>query len=114
MNGGFNFIRNVRNHLHGATQIITTTLFIDHALVNLARREIIRFLHLHGDKALVMAEVKVGFCTVFGDKNLAMLKRRHGARIHVDIRVQLDHRDFNTASFENGGKGGCCDPLAKR
>jgi hypothetical protein len=33
-----------------------------------------------------------------------MLERAHGARIHVDVRVELHHRDLETAGFENGAE----------
>jgi hypothetical protein len=40
-----------------------------------------------------MAEIEVGFRAVVGDEDLAVLKRRHRARIDVDVRVELLHHD---------------------
>ena len=37
-----------------------------------------------------MAQIQVGFRAVVGDKNLAVLERRHGAGIDVEVGVQLN------------------------
>src|SRR4051794_12843722 len=65
-------------------------------------------------EALVVAEIQVGLGTVVGDVNLAVLKRAHRARIDVDVRVELHHRDPQTAGFEDGSERGRRDALAKR
>ena len=49
-----------------------------------------------------MAEVEVGFGTVFGYKHFAVLKRAHGAGIDVDIGIELEHGHVQAARFENG------------
>ena len=56
-NTGLDFICDVRDHLHGAAQIITAPLFLDHRLIDLSGGEIIGFFHPRRLKALVMAEV---------------------------------------------------------
>src|SRR5213595_3159604 len=35
--------------------------------------------------------------TDFGDVHFAVLERAHSAGIHVDVRIQLQHRHFQTA-----------------
>jgi hypothetical protein len=52
-------------------------------------------------EAFVVAQVKIGFGTVFGDEHLAVLKRAHGARIDVDVGVELEMGDTDGARFEN-------------
>ena len=47
-----------------------------------------------------MAEVKVGFRPVFGHKHFTVLKRAHRARIHVDVRIKLDHRHLESARLQ--------------
>jgi len=42
------------------------------------------------NKTLVVAQVQIGFCAIVSHKHLTMLKRRHRARIDVEIGVQLD------------------------
>ena len=45
------------------------------------------------DEALVVAQVEVGFGAVLGDKDLAMLIGGHGARVDVEVRIQLHGGD---------------------
>ena len=106
-------VRDVRNHLHGAAQIVAAALLADHAFVDLARREVVALAHLCLDEALVVAQVEVGFGAVFRDEHFAVLERAHGARIDVQIRIQLHHRDLDAAGFENRGEGGGSDAFAK-
>jgi len=58
-------------------------------------------------------EIQVGLGAVLGDENLAMLERAHRSRIHVEIGIQLDHRDLEAARFEYGGEGGGSDTFAQ-
>src|SRR3546814_2998842 len=51
---------------------------------------------------------------VVGDVHLAVLKRAHGARIDVDVGIELHHRDAQTARFEDGCQRCGGDALAKR
>ena len=61
-----------------------------------------------------MAEVQVRFSAILSDEHLPVLERAHGARVHVDVRVQLDVGDFDAARFEDRCEGGSGDPLAER
>jgi hypothetical protein len=63
-------------------------------------------LHARRDEALVVAQVQVGFGAVVGDEHFAVLERRHGARIDVDVRVELDEGDFEAPRFEDRCEGG--------
>ena len=47
LNRRFDFVGDMGNDLHRAAEVIATALFVDHALVNLAGREVVGFLHLH-------------------------------------------------------------------
>ena len=44
-----------------------------------------------------MPDVEVGLGAVLGDEHLAVLERVHGARVDVEVRVELLHRDLQTA-----------------
>ena len=96
----------MRNHLHGFAQVVATALFFEHAFVDLAGGEVVGAPHARLDEALVVAEVEVGFGSVLGDEDLAVLKRAHGARIDVDVGVHLGHRDRQAAGFQQSGNGG--------
>jgi hypothetical protein len=53
-----------------------------------------------------MAQVQVGLCAVLGHKHFAVLEGRHGARIDVDVGIELDQSDFEASRFQNRSKGG--------
>ena len=52
------------------------------------------------DEALVVAEVEVGLAAVVGDEHLTVLEGVHRARVDVDVRVELLHRDPEAAGLE--------------
>ena len=52
------------------------------------------------DEALVVPEVEVGLAAVLGDEDLAVLARVHGARVDVDVGVELAHGDPEATAFE--------------
>ncbi len=68
-----------------------------------------------GDRgvALVMPQVQVGFGPVFGDVDLAVLERVHGAGVHIDIGVQLLKGDAQPPGFQQGANGRRRHPLAQ-
>ena len=84
---GLYLIGNVGNHLNGLTQILTTALFANHRLINLAGGEVIALAHLGADKAFVMTQIEIGLSTVFGHEYFSVLKRTHCSRINVDIGI---------------------------
>jgi hypothetical protein len=65
-------------------------------------------------EALVVAQVEVGFGTVLGDEHLAVLERAHGARIDVDVGIELEMGDLDAAGFEDRAERGGGDALAQR
>ena len=44
-----------------------------------------------------MSQIQIGFRAVFGDEDFAMLIGAHRPRIDIDIRVELNHVDFEPA-----------------
>ena len=65
--------------------------------VDLAGRDVVEPRHLRRHEPLVVTEVEVGLGAVVGDEHLAVLRRVHRARIHVDVRIQLHVRDLEAA-----------------
>jgi hypothetical protein len=57
------------------------------------------------EEALVVADVQVGLRAVLGDEHLAVLERVHGARIDVEVGVELLHRDAQSARDEQASRG---------
>ena len=66
------------------------------------------------DEPLVVAEVEVGLPAVLGDEHLAVLERVHGARVDVDVRVELAHGDLQAPALEEPTERGGGEPLAER
>ncbi len=107
-------VGDVRDHLHRAAEVVAAALLFDHRLVDLAGGEVVPAAHLRALEALVVAQVEVGLRPVLRDEHLAVLKRAHGARIDVDVRVQLDVGDADAARLEDRGEGGGGDAFPQR
>ena len=60
-----------------------------------------------------MAEIKVGFTSIVGDENLAMLKGIHRPWIDVDVGIELLKNDLQTALFEQATEGSCRDSFTQ-
>ena len=100
LDGGFDFVGDVRNHLHGLAEIIAAAFFAQNGFVDAAGGPVIVAGELGVGEALVVAEVEIGLRAVFGDEDFAVLKRTHGAWINVEVRIALLQGDFETATFE--------------
>jgi hypothetical protein len=107
-------VGDVRDHLHGAAEVVAAPLAPQHLLVHLAGGEIVAAGHARAHEALVVPEVEVGLRAVVGDVHLAVLERAHGARIDVDVGVELEQRDAQAARLEDGSQGRRREPLAQR
>ena len=64
-------------------------------------------------KRLVVAQVEVGLAAVVSDENLAVLVRRHGAGIDVQIGVEFQHRNAKATAFQDAADGSDTDALAQ-
>jgi len=106
-------VGNVGNHLHGRPEILAPALLRDDISVDPARGEIAVAGRGRANEALVVTEIEIGLGPVLGDENLAMLERTHGARIHVDIGIQLDHADLESAGLQYCAQGRGRDALSK-
>ena len=65
-------------------------------------------------KAFVVAEVEIGFGAVVGNENLAVLEGRHGARVHVEVRIELHQVDFQATALQQAANGGRRQPFPER
>ena len=113
-NEQLNLVGDVRNHLYRAPEIITAAFFFNHAVVDLAGGEVVTLGHFAADKAFVVAKIEIGFGAVFCYENFTVLKRAHSAWIDIDIRVELEQRDFDATGFEDGCQGRRGDPFTQR
>jgi len=93
-------VGDVRDDLHGVAQVLAAPLLGDDRGVDLARGDVRRTRQVHVQEALVVADVEVGLGAVVRDEHLTVLERVHGARIHVEVRVELLHGDPQAARLE--------------
>ena len=107
-------VGDVRDDLHGLAEVLAAPLPLDDGLVDAPGREVVLPGHLGAGEALVVPEVEVRLRAVVGDVDLAVLERAHRARVHVDVRVELEVRDLEAAVLEERADGRRREPLAER
>jgi hypothetical protein len=56
-------------------------------------------------ESFVVTKIKICFGTVISDKNFAMLERRHGTGVDINVWVKLDKSDAETARFKQAPDG---------
>ena len=59
-----------------------------------------------------MPEVQVGLGAVVCHEDFAVLVGRHGSRVHVEVGVQLQDREGDTAALQDAANGGDGYPFA--
>ena len=106
-------VGDVRDDLHGAAEIVAAAFLGDHRRIDLAGGDVARLAQRDVDETLVVAEVEIGLSAVVGDEHLAVLIRRHRARIDVEIGVELLHPDVQPARLEDRADRGGGDSLAE-
>ena len=60
-----------------------------------------------------MSQIQVGFRTVIGHVNLPVLIGAHGARVDIDIGVQLLCRNLQSARLQQTSQRRRCNALAQ-
>ena len=104
--GGFDFVGDVRNDLHGFAKVVAAALFAQDRFVDAAGGPVIVAAEFGVGEALVVAEVEIGLRAVLGDEDFTVLKRAHGAGINVEVRIAFLQGDFETATFEETANRG--------
>jgi hypothetical protein len=110
---GLDLVGDVGNDLDGLAEVFAAALLLEHRLVDLAGGEVVALAHLGAGEALVMAQVEVGLGAVFGDEDLTVLERAHGAGIDVDVGIELEVRDLDAARFEDRPEEAAAMPLPR-
>ena len=108
----FNFVGDVRNHLHSLSEVIAAPLFRDNRFVEAASRPIVVARQMRIGEALVVPQVQIGLRAVVRHKHFAVLIGRHRAGINVQVWIALLEGDFKTAAFEETSDGGSGDAFA--
>ena len=97
--GRLDFVRDVRNDLHGLAEIIAAPLFRDDRMINLAGRDVMIARRDGAGEALVMAEIEIGFRAVVRDIDFAVLVGVHRAGVNVEIGIEFLQRHFKAPAF---------------
>ena len=113
VDAALDLVGDVRDHLHGLAEVVAAALGGEHGRVDRAGGGVGVAGEVLVDEPLVVAEVEVGLAAVVGDEHLAVLERVHRARVDVDVRVELLHRDPQAAGLEQAPERGGGDPLAR-
>src|SRR5205823_2446005 len=98
----------------GAAEVEALPLLLDDGAIDLAGGEVAVAAQGGVGEALVVAQVEVGLGAVVEDVDLAVLVRAHGARIDVEVGVELLQADAQAAVFEEHADGGTGQSLAQR
>ena len=106
-------VGDVRNDLDRAAEVVAAALLGDDRLVDAPGRDVAQLGQVLVDEALVVAQVEVRLGAVVSDENLAVLVGRHRARIHVDIRIELDDGDGDAPTLEQATDAGGGDAFAE-
>ena len=81
--------------------------------VDLAGGDVGRAVEVDVEEALVVADVQVGLGAVVGDEHLTVLEGVHRARVDVQVRVELLHRDPQAPRLEQRTQAGGGQTLAE-
>ena len=90
-------IGDVGDDLHRRTEIVAAAFPLNDGGIDAPGGDIVAAPCRNAGEAFVVTQIEIGFGPVVGDVHLAVLKRAHGARIHVQIGVQLAQPDFKSA-----------------
>lgn len=103
LNAALDFVRDMRNDLHGLAQVLALALLVNHALINLTGGHVVGMAGRNRSETLVMAQVEVGFRTVFGHVTLSVLVRIQGSGVDIDIGIQFLNRHRIAACLQQAG-----------
>lgn len=106
-------VGDVRDHLNRVAEVLATALLGDHRRIDLPGGDIRRPGQVSIQESLIVADVEVGFGAVFGDEDFTVLERVHGARIDIEIRVELLHGHPQTAGGQQLTKAACRQSFAE-
>src|ERR1700757_4546318 len=113
-NPPLDLVGDVRDHLHGVSEVFAASFLGDNGRIHLPGSNIGRSGQIAVQEPFVMADVEVGLGAVLGDEDLAVLKRVHRARVDIEVRVQLLHRDVQPAGGQQLAEAAGGQPLAER
>src|SRR5215212_9208425 len=93
-------VGDMRDHLDRPTEEITTAFLANDLRVDLPAGEVASLAQADVNESFVMTQVQVRLCTVVQNVNFSMLVWTHCAWVHIDIRIQLLHRHFESTLLQ--------------
>ena len=106
-------VGDVGDDLDGRTQVFAPAFLIQNVPVDLTCGKIGILVQVFVDEALIVPQIQIGFRAVFGDVNLSVLIGAHGARIHIDIGIQLLSGHLQPSGLEQPTQGSGGNALAQ-
>ena len=94
------FVRDMRDDLHGIAQVLAASLPRNHRRVDLPGGDVRATGERFVQETLVVPNVEVGFRPVLRHKHLAVLEGVHRAGVDVDVGVELLHRHRDPSRLE--------------
>jgi hypothetical protein len=93
-------VGDVGNDLDRLAEEVASAFLVDHAAVDRPGGGVGVLVQVLVDEAFVVAEIEIGLTAVVGDEHLPVLERVHGARVDVDVGVQLLHGDAESPTLQ--------------
>ena len=106
-------IRHVRDDLDGAAQVVASPLLREDRIVDASRCHVVHAAEACGRESFVVAEVEIGFGSVLGDVDLAMLEGIHRPGIDVQVGIEFQEGDLQTPRLEERADRRRCQTLAQ-
>ena len=106
VDAGLDLVREVGDGLDGAAEVVPVPFALEHGAVDLPAGDGAGGAQVLIEKALIVAEVEVGFGAVRGHEHLAVLVGRHRAGVDVEVGVELLDGDGESAGFEQSPDAG--------
>ena len=95
-----NLVSDVRDYLNGLAEVVAAAFFLDDALVDAPRGDVVVARSLNARKAFVVTEVEVGFLPVVGNVALAVLVRVKRPRVNINVGVELLNGNVETSGLQ--------------
>ena len=104
----------MRNDLNRRAEIIAAPLLGENVLIDPAGGDVVGLGRGPAGEALVVAQVEVGLGTVVGHEDLAVLIRRHGPGIEIQIGIELAQADPKATCLQQRAERRRCETFAER
>jgi len=102
----FDFVGDVRDHLNRAAKIVSPPFLGYDIVIDLAACHIAELVQILVDESLVVTQVQICFGAVFGYEYFAVLIGGHGARIDIEVGIELHCGYADAPGLEQKANGG--------